>query len=192
MSRADVLLHRSMHRLTAARTRFGTPGLLGVALLAFAAAALFDAGRVHREAAVRKIRLGAVPAHRRFSGASLPAQPMSPDDRLARFRNALPPVDASVSDLRTIFHAAAESGVALTRGDYSLTMVARSAALARYDAVFPLHGSYALVKHFIAKVLAQLPHASLAALDVERPNAGAAELNARVHFTLYYRLGDAS
>lgn len=190
MTRADVALHRCMHRLAAARLRFGVPGILGMVLLAVSAAALLDAESVHRETASGKVRFATLPARTILLGVRRSA-PMSPDERLARFRDSLPTLDATVGDLRTIFRAAAASGLTLTRGDYSLTMVERSAGLAKYDAVFPLRGSYALVKRFVAEVLAQLPYAGLAALDVERPKAAAPEIDTRVHFILYYRIGDA-
>jgi hypothetical protein len=159
--------------------RLGATGLMGAALLAVASMALVYAARAQRESEWTRARVAQIDLRR--------AEQASPAERLAKFQNWFPNVDTTTADLRKIFKAADASHVALAKGEYSLTPIEGSGGLQRFDVILPVKEHYGPVKNFVADVLNALPHASLVELHVERPGAGADQVDSRVHFTLFYR-----
>lgn len=187
MSTFNVLLnaaHRSAHRI---HTRLGANGLIGMALAVLAVVGLGYAVRTQQEAA--HLQQQAEQARARAAAAPpVPIVAAVPEgERLARFQKWFPTADTSTADLRKIFRAAQASHLVLSRGEYTLTAIEGSGGLQKFDVILPVKERYAEVKSFVADVLNELPHASLAELRVDRPAAGADEIDTRVHFTLYYR-----
>jgi len=183
MSLVFNALRRFGHRV---HLQLGAIGLLGIGLLALAGIALLYASQTVHEAE----RLQTLTERARERVAKLDAEHtdrVSPAERLARFQKWFPDVLNTTADLRKIFKAADASHVTLAKGEYSLTAVEGSSDLRRFDVIFPVKERYAPVKGFVADVLNQLPHASLAELHVERPGSAADQLDSRVHFTLFYR-----
>lgn len=186
MSRINVALNAGRRIAHRVHLRLGANGLLGIGLVAIAVAgfayaqkAQEEAGQLQAQAEEARLRLAQSPPR--------PLDSVGPGERLARFQSWFPTVDTSTADLRRIFHAAQANHINLAKGEYLLTAIDGSGGLQKYDVVFPVKEHYGSVKSFVADVLNQMPHASLAELRVERPAAGTEELDTRVHFTLYYR-----
>lgn len=187
MSGVNVFLnaaHRSAHRIHA---RLGANGLIGIAMVAVAVVGLGYAVRAQQEAA--QLQQQAEQARARAAAAPAPVVAVLPEsERLARFQKWFPTSDTNTADLRKIFRAAQASHLELVRGEYTLTTIEGSGGLQKFDVILPVKEHYAGVKSFVADVLNELPHASLAELRVERPAAATDEVDTRVHFTLYYRV----
>lgn len=184
----DLSLTVNMLRRVARRVhlRLGAIGLMGVALLVVASMALVYAGRAQRESDLLQAR--AEKARARVAQIDQRrAEQATPAERLVKFQNWFPSVDTTTADLRKIFKAADASHVALAKGEYSLTPIEGSGGLQRFDVILPVKEHYGPVKNFVADVLNALPHASLVELHVERPGAGADQVDSRVHFTLFYK-----
>jgi len=185
MSTVNVALNagrRIGHRV---HTRLGANGLIGVAMVVAAVVGLVYAARAQQEAVQLQAQLEQARAH--AASQPVPVEVVPEGERLARFQKWFPTADTSTTDLRKIFHAAQASHLSLARGEYVMTAIDGSGGLQKFDVIFPVKEHYAAVKSFVADVLNELPHASLAELRVERPAAAADELDTRVHFTLYYR-----
>jgi hypothetical protein len=181
------VLRRVAHRVHA---RLGANGLIGIALVAAAAIGLAYAQRAQQESAQLQAQFDQARS-RAAQVSATHVESHGPGERLARFQNWFPPVDTTTADLRKIFRAAQNSHVTLYKGEYNLTAIDGSGGLQKFDVILPVKEHYGPVKGFVADVLNELPHASLAELRVERPAAATDELDTRVHFTLYYR-GHAS
>lgn len=174
---------RRLTLLTYNRARFGWRGLAGLLLLAAAGAALWWAPRLADETAALQARGEAARAQRREVHRS---QPQDPAAQMAQFRAWFPTSARNVEDLRALFQIARQQHIVLTRGDYSAAR-RPDARLETYDVVLPVRSNYAGVRAFVAATLNELPHASLEELRMERSAAGGDAVEARVHFTLYYR-----
>jgi hypothetical protein len=113
---------------------------------------------------------------------------VGPKERLRQFQAWFPSGSTASADLRKIYQAAAKHHVSLNKGEYSMSNLEGSGGLEKYDVIFPVKNGYADLKGFIAQVLNTLPHAALTEMRAERPASMVNELDARVHFTLYYRM----
>jgi len=187
MSNLNIALNsarRLAHRL---HVRLGANGLIGVAMAVVAVAGLAYALRTQHEAADLQQQAEAARARAAQMATVAPVEVVPAGERLTRFQNWFPTADTSTADLRKIFKAAQASHLTLSRGEYSLTSIDGSGGLQKFDVILPVKEHYGSVKSFVADVLNELPHASLAELRVERPASAADELDTRVHFTLYYR-----
>jgi hypothetical protein len=173
-------------RLRRAAERIGTRGLVGIALAA-AAAAMFAAAPPLADEAQRlqaeseRLR-GEVERQRKQHAGQPPAS-----EQALRLRQWFPTLDRASGDLRRVFDAAQNNRLELARGDYTLARADDSARLRRLEVVLPVRNDYATIKRFVAEVLNAVPHASLADLRIERSAANVDQLDARVHFTLFYR-----
>jgi hypothetical protein len=186
MSTLNVALNSGRRIAHRVHVRLGANGLLGIGMVVLAVAGLGYAVHTQHEAADLQAQAEAA----RSRAAQVTTQPvvvLPSGERLARFQKWFPTSDTATTDLRTIFKAAQASHLTLTRGEYSLTAIDGSGGLQKFDVVLPVKEHYGSVKSFVADVLNELPHASLAELRVERPAAATDELDTRVHFTLYYR-----
>lgn len=165
------------------RARIGPSGAVGLLLLAVAAAAAWwtprvaeDAASLHRQYEVEGMRL---------RNQWLQRTP-DPAAQLDEFQAGFPPASQNLADLRLIFRVAREQRIALPHGDY-VAVRRTETRLKTSDVVLPVHGSYPSIRAFVASILNDLPHASLAELRMER--AAGDQVDARVHLTLYYREG---
>jgi hypothetical protein len=186
MSELNIALNAGRRIAHRVHVRLGANGLLGIVMVLAAIVGLGYAIHTQREAT--DLQAQAETARSQAARVTTPPVVVLPaNERLARFQNWFPSVDTSTTDLRTIFKAAQASHLTLTRGEYALTSIDGSGGLQKFDVILPVKEHYGSVKSFVADVLNQLPHASLAELRVERPAAATDELDTRVHFTLYYR-----
>jgi len=188
---SQINVARNAARLLAHRVhlRFGANGLAGAALVVLAVVGLVYAQQAQQESAQLQERAAQARAEATRKPATPAVDTAAPAERLARFQNWFPPANTATTDLRKIFRAASSNHLDLARGEYNLTAIDGSPSLEKFDVIFPVKEHYGAIKSFVADVLNQLPHASLAELRVERPASANDELDTRVHFTLYYRTG---
>lgn len=166
---------------TRARALFGRSGWIALMLIAGAAGAAWWAPRVADEASLLRAQAEAEGVRARTRLRDLPPDATA---QMAQFRDWFPQPDRTVEDLRAIFRVAKRQQVQLLRGDYVAGRQAET-RLATYDVVLPVRAGYAGIRAFVASVLNELPHASLADLRMER--AVGDTIDARVHLTLFYR-----
>jgi hypothetical protein len=180
-------MNAAVARLRAVVERLGRAGVVGVALLAFAAAfyasavaplAIERAGlRAQADDLERRLQLGA------GSGGGLRG---TPAEQLATFYAFFPPPQSSPDWLGKIDAAARAKGLVLRSGEYRLERGVEH-QLARYQITLPVVGSYAQIRGFVGQVLADVPAAALEEITLRRENAASPTLEARIRLTLYLR-----
>ena len=186
MSNLNVALNAGRRIAHRVHVRLGANGLLGIGMAVLAVAGLVYAWHTQQEA--EQLQAEAETARARAAAAPpKPVEVLPAVERLARFQQWFPTADTNTADLRKIFAAAQTSHLNLARGEYSFTAIDGGGGLQKFDVILPVKEHYGAVKSFVADVLNQLPHASLAELRVERAGASADAIDTRVHFTLYYR-----
>lgn len=181
MSALAALQRRAILTRVRGREWIGRMGATGLLLMALAALAAWWTQRVAEDSAALHAQLeteGARVREGRSQGASDPATQM------AAFYEGFPRASQNLADLRAIFRIARDQRIALPHGDY-VAVRRPDARLMTCDVVLPVRTTYAALRSFVASVMNELSHASLAELRVER--AGGDQLDARVHLTLYYR-----
>jgi Tfp pilus assembly protein PilO len=159
------------------------PGLLGLALIAFALAFYAFGG------APLRARLAALEAQRtelaaRVGARGAAAQPATQRSQLSNFYAFFPLTRAVPDLLGTIERAAKDNGLRLEKGEYRLSRE-RSFPLARYQVTLPLQGSYGEVRSFVNAVLDAVPASALEELALKREQIGEPLVEARVRFVLF-------
>jgi hypothetical protein len=164
------------------RRRLGVVGVLGllIGLAAVALAAWIPLGMRDSEALAARVAAAAV----------APAAParvrLNEGQQLTRFTEAFPTLSQNAEDLSRMFALAQKNSLKLPKGDYQLSSVPGSPFMT-YTVTFPVKESYQLLKRYTSEVLSELPHASMDELRLERSDASARELDARIRFTLTYK-----
>lgn len=166
--------------------RFGTFGLIGIGLLLLALGLGAYAPQVAREAQDLRGQVDRTRGRLDDVRRELAQRPGSAQ-RGTQLRESFPTVDQATADLRVIFDTAQKNRVELVKGEYALSQTEDAIRLRRFEVTFPLKERYVTIKSFVAGVLNAVPHASLAELRLERSAANVDQLDARVHFTLFYR-----
>lgn len=185
MASHSLILRETLQRL-------GVPGVLGIAVFAasivFGLAGVLPARDDLADARQAAARSGAVPG-----GASTaeqaplsPPAPRTPAEQLDRFYAALPEQDAATDALKSIYQAAAKTGITLQRGEYRLANEPGS-TLARYQVVMPVRGDYGQIRGFLREALARVPHMGLEEVNFERQSIMQSHIDARIRFTVYLR-----
>jgi Tfp pilus assembly protein PilO len=164
--------------------RLGTPGVVGIALIVFAAAFYFSAIQP-AERSLDELRAEARELERQFGmGGSLEARNASPSEQLAAFY-AFFPASATTPELLKRINAAAEAnGIVLQSGEYRMQR-SDGTRLERYEITLPLKGSYAQIRGFVADALKAVPAAVLEEVNLRRDSVETPKLEARVRFTVY-------
>ena len=163
------------------RMRLGRSGLVALLVLGAAAAAAWWTPRLEDQAGQLRAQTEAEGARVRARAIDVPPDPAT---QMAQFREWFPQPERNVADLRTIFQVARQQQVQLVRGDYVAARQPET-RLATLDVVLPVKANYGAIRAFVASVLNELPHASLADLRMERSTGDL--LDARIHLTLFYR-----
>lgn len=88
--------------------------------------------------------------------------------------------------VKVLFGLAAKSGLALPRGDYTAGYDS-DARVYTYQLNLPVKGSYQAVSQFALMSLRAIPFASLDNISFKRESVGDANVEARLHLTLYLR-----
>jgi hypothetical protein len=166
--------------------RFGALGLTGIALLLLALGLAVYTPQVARE--VEDLRVQADRTRERADDMrrDLMHRPGSVQ-RAAQVRELFPTSDHAAADLRMVFAAAQKNQVELAKGEYALVPTGNASRLRRFEVTLPVKERYVTLKSFVADVLNAVPHASLVDLRIERHAANVDQLDARVHFALFYR-----
>ena len=164
----------------------GAPGVVGIALLAFAASyvmsTVFPAWRE-----LARIRAdAAASAQARASPARRAPRESSPAAQLHRFYDAFPVESDASAAIGRVYAAAAEKHVTLPQGEYLVSTEPRT-GLMRYGIALPVRGSYAQIREFVSASLQSVPTLALDQLSFERPKVSDAEVQAQVRLTLYLR-----
>jgi len=165
--------------------RVGRQGLIGLALLIAALVFAAWTPRLLREAA--DLRETAQSRHSALLGA-LQARGRAPSaqEQMQRFSDNFPTREQTADDLKQIFAAARRNNVQLNKGEYQLIAEPNS-PFVTYAATFPVKEGYGDIKKFTSDVLRTLPHTAMEELRLERSDAGAAVLDARIRINLIYR-----
>lgn len=161
------------------------PGALGAVLLVAAAgwgAAVLRPAQEDLQALQAKVERLERRAAAVRSGSE--AAPLGPAARRARFFAALPPHADLTRQVERIYAAAAGEQLALLRGEYTGAEVP-NAGLVRYRLVLPVKGSYGQVQRFVATASTAVPGLVLDDLQLQRQNVADAQLDARVHLSLF-------
>jgi Tfp pilus assembly protein PilO len=181
-------MNAAIGRLRESVEALGSTGVIGVALLVFAAGLYATAVlpladeraslRAEAERMQTRLQMSGSPAGRRGTLA----------EQLATFYAFFPPPQSSPDWLRKIHTAAKAKGLVLQSGEYKLER-SSEARLARYQITLPVVGSYAQIRGFVGQVLADVPAAALEEITLRRENVASPRLEARIRLTLY--LGSA-
>lgn len=167
--------------------RLGVSGALGLGLCAFAVMFYLSAvltleaeqAQIFEEleaSLVRVQRPGAPPA----------VAPRTPKEQLSDFYAIFPPAKEVPETLRKINQLAEKQRLVLQAGHYHV-IDDHAGRLIRYEAALPLVGPYPNVRQFLRAVLAEVPSAALAKVDVEKNMMGGAQAKTTVSFTLFLR-----
>ncbi len=172
-------------RLREAVEQLGRAGVVGVALVAFAAAFYFSAvAPLATESAALRAEADALDRRLQTGGAA--ASRGTPAEQLATFYAFFPSPQSSPDWLGKINAAARAQGLVLRSGEYKLERGADQ-KLARYQITLPVVGSYAQIRGFVGRVLAEVPAAALEEITLRRESVSSPTLEARIRLTLYLR-----
>jgi hypothetical protein len=159
----------------------GRLGAAGLLLLALGAVAAWWSQRLDEDSSALREQYDAEGARLR---QGLTLRSLDPAAQMQEFYEGFPRADSNLADLRAIFRIARDQRIALPHGDY-VAVRRTDARMTTCDVMLPVRASYPTLRAFVASVLNELPHASLAELRLER--AGGDQLDARIHLTLHYR-----
>jgi hypothetical protein len=169
------------------RKHFGATGMIGITLLALAAACIWvlrpqandRLAQLETELQIAKSDTSKN-SQRQLSAPSTVLQ-------LRKFFEWLPPVSTNSADIQTLFSLAKEVKIDLTKADYQIVSDP-NARLIRYQIILPVKERYPTIRQFASSVLAKLPHVALDEFVVTRPQAGSNVIEAQLQLTLFYRL----
>lgn len=122
----------------------------------------------------------------------MPANDMAQD--IATIKNMLPQANTLHDRLGLIDKAAFKQGLQLNRGDYKFTQIKQSKTsgnqyASRYEILLPVTGQYVQIRQFIANVLQSQPALALSSVKIQRENAMATNVEARMVFVLFMQGG---
>ncbi|MDY7545095.1 hypothetical protein QN360_05760 [Glaciimonas sp. CA11.2] len=166
--------------------RLGMKGLIGLVLIIFTLLAVLvvtprlqqTTRRLQLQTAVQQKALNRDRRIKKVAPKSI--------DQLAQFNDWFPTINQNAGDLRRVLDEASKAKLDINKGDYQISTEA-STEFIKYEIVFPVKANYSTLRSFVAGVLNAVPNASLAELHMERPAASNDMLDARIHFTLFYR-----
>jgi Tfp pilus assembly protein PilO len=105
-------------------------------------------------------------------------------DQLQVFYDSFPKTDAAPDILAKLHDVATAEGVALDQGEYTWGRNAEE-RMVRYGVVLPIKGDYVYMRHFLARVLAEIPCVSLDSVEFQRQKISETTLEARVRMTMF-------
>ena len=127
------------------------------------------------------LRLASMPAQ---VGAAAVAGPISANDNLLLFYDALGEKRYTEQQVKTLFDLAAKANLTLSQGEYK-SAFDRNGRLHTYQVTLPVKGSYRNVWEFALMALRAIRFASLDEISFKRESIGEAQVEARLRLTLY-------
>lgn len=114
---------------------------------------------------------------------------------IAAIKKMLPQANTLHDWLGLMDKAAFKQGLRLNRGDYKFTQIKQGKVTgneyaSRYEIVLPVTGQYVQIRQFIANVLYSQPALALSSVKIQRENALATNVEARLVFVLFLQ-GDS-
>jgi hypothetical protein len=125
------------------------------------------------------LRVVAMPVHQQAKAA-----PVSANDNLLLFYDALGEKRYAEQQVKTLFGLAAKAKLSLRQGEYK-SAYERNARLHTYQVTLPVKGGYADVWQFGLMALRVIPFASLDEISFKRDSIGEPQVEARLRLTLY-------
>lgn len=166
------------------REQLGTPGMMGVVLLALAGSFLTLALQpLEKETAFMHSRLDTV-----HSKSAIQTRTFSLGNRqkeLGAFFESLPAEQDVTDVLASIYAAAGATGVELKQAEYTLDVKDKSRVA--YGMVFPVQGEYVKVRLFVSSVLANNPAIALDQINFQRDRVNDSTVKAEIRLTLFMR-----
>ncbi|MDB5777422.1 MAG: putative transrane protein [Herbaspirillum sp.] len=107
-------------------------------------------------------------------------------EQVAQFNAWFPAINRNAGDLRRVLEVADKVKLVINKGDYQISSDA-GMSFVKYEVVLPVKADYGTIRNFVTGVLNAVPYASLVELHMERAAANNDVLDARIHFTLFYR-----
>lgn len=105
-------------------------------------------------------------------------------ERYRAFRNRLAENSERSELLKTIFSKAAEAGIPLAQGDYTLVAEAEG-GYDKLQIILPIKGTYLQIRAFTKVLLEKLPPLSLDEISFRRDNIRSPTVEAKLRLTLY-------
>lgn len=160
----------------------GWPGVVGVAVLAFVVGFYFSAyhpermrlDSLHDEAATLDVK-------RPQTGGE---GPQLSGEKLASFYGFFPSSDRLADLLGKLYAEAGKESVKIEQGSYQAVRDT-GGTLTKYQIAFPVKGTYAQVRKFVASALVGVPNLALESIQLERQNVGDPLVDAKVKMVLY-------
>ena len=125
------------------------------------------------------LRLAAMPAQAQAKSA-----PVSSNENLLQFYDALGEKRYAEQQVKTLFGLASKAKLSLSQGEYK-SAYERNARLHTYQVTLPVKGNYADVWQFGMMSLLAMPFASLDEISFKRDSIGETQVEARLRLTLY-------
>ena len=169
---------RVLLNLLRLREELGALGVFSIGLLV--AAALF-LGFVVKPAQERTDQLDLELA--KHSGAPVSTEPAGAGDRLAALYRFLQRSEAPTDWLAKLYGIAVATGVELQSASYRTPPT--TGRVERYEISVPVTGSYAQIREFIKRSLAEIPILSIDQLSIKRQSRNDGAVQAELRLTLH-------
>lgn len=156
-------------------------------LIMLAAAAMLWLGGVRpleRQVAGARVQALQPPAARTAEVLADPGEIRQQE--LAAFDRMFPEAKALLEQLEVLFAIVEKNGLTIDKGEYSLTE-RPGKQLRRFEAEFPVEGSYLQIRRMLDEALKQLPAMALAEVALERGHIADGKLDARLRFVFFVR-----
>jgi hypothetical protein len=167
--------------------RLGWPGMLGIALGAFAVM-FYISAIMPTQARVEQLRHEIAKSREAIS--KMARQGMSggygQEANLTAFYRFFPETSSVPDQLDRIYAAAAMQSLALEQAEYKLVRN-QEERIAIYRITLPVQGSYLQIRNFIVEVLNRVPSAALEDVSFQRQSIGTPLIDGKVRLALYLR-----
>ena len=172
------------YSLRAALYRLGRVGGFGLALLGGAAIFYLSAVRPAQEDLTALQRRLDRLEHRDSTDRA--GRPSGAISRMDEFMDFFPPLDSAPRWLKMVYSIAEREKLELLQGTYRLSEDP-SLMLSHYRISLPVRGAYPQIRRFIARVLDEVPFASLEGVTFQRENVSDGAVEANVTLTLHLK-----
>jgi len=121
--------------------------------------------------------------HARLASASSKGNSKSPKANLGPFYSFLESKDETTDALAKLYAIGTATGVEMQSGSYRTQQAA--GRLERYELALPVSGSYAQIRDFLNRALAEIPTLSLDQMTLRRDSRNEATVQAELRLTLH-------